>query len=105
MTASTASRRQLVAEGSPPRLRLSGQWTLEHSDAISHALTSAPREIESIDATTVDRLDSLGVLQLLRFSRRRGFDFDGIRFREDHRNLVSAIEDVADDRPKKKREY
>jgi phospholipid/cholesterol/gamma-HCH transport system permease protein len=105
MTASTASRPQLVAEGSPSRLRLSGQWTLEHADAISQALLTAPRTIESIDASAVDRLDSLGVLQLLRFSRRQGFGFDGIRFRDDHRNLVSAIEDVADDRPKKKREY
>ena len=26
-------------------------------------------------------------------------------FHDDHRNLVGAIEDVADDRPKKKREY
>src|SRR5687768_11301737 len=105
MTAPTATRPQLVTEGTPPRARLSGQWTLEHADGISQALTSAPRDLESIDACGVERLDSLGVLQLLRFSRRRGFDFDLIRFREDHRNLVSAIEDVADDRPKKKREY
>jgi phospholipid/cholesterol/gamma-HCH transport system permease protein len=105
MTAPTVSPPQLATEGSPPRLRLSGQWTLEHSDAISLALSSAPRDLDAIDATSVDRLDSLGVLQLLRFSRRRGFDFDRITFREDHRNLVSAIEDVADDRPKKKREY
>ena len=65
----------------------------------------APRDLDAIDATCVERLDSLGVLQLLRFSRRFDFDFDRIAFREDHRNLVSAIEDVADDRPKKKREY
>ena len=105
MTASTASRPQLVAEGSPPRLRLSGQWTLEYAEAISQALSTAPRTIDSIDASAVDRLDSLGVLQLLRFSRRQGFGFDSIRFRDDHRDLVCAIEDVADDRPKKKREY
>jgi len=105
MTASTASRPQLVAEGSPPRLRLSGQWTLEYAEAISQALSTAPRTIDSIDASAVDRLDSLGVLQLLRFSRRQGFGFDSIHFRDDHRDLVCAIEDVADDRPKKKREY
>jgi len=105
MTAPTVSRPQLVTQGSPPRLRLSGQWTLEHADGISQALGSAPRDVASIDANDVERLDSLGVLQLLRFSRRRGFDFDRIDFRDEHRNLVSAIEDVADDRPKKKREY
>ena len=105
MTAPTATRPQLVTEGTPARARLSGQWTLEYADGISQALGGAPPELDSIDASDVERLDSLGVLQLLRFSRRRGLDFDLILFREDHRNLVSAIEDVADDRPKKKREY
>ena len=77
MTAPTATRPQLVTEGTPPRARLSGQWTLEHADGINHALTGAPRDLESIDASGVERLDSLGVLQLLRFSRRRGFDSHG----------------------------
>lgn len=105
MTAPNVSRPQLVTEGSPSRLRLSGHWTLEYSDAVSQALSSVPRDIGAIDATAVERLDSLGVLQLLRFSRRRDFDFERIAFREDHRSLVAAIEDVADDRPRKKREY
>ncbi|GAB3098473.1 ABC transporter permease [Lysobacter terrae] len=99
------ARPQLDAEGHPSHLHLRGAWTLEHSDGVSQALHGAPREIESVDATAVDRLDSLGVLQLLRFARRRGFDFDRIVFRDEHRNLVEAIEDVADDRPKKRREY
>ena len=105
MTAPNVSRPQLAAEGSPSRLRLGGQWTLEHSELISQLLSAAPREIERVDATGVDRIDSLGVLQLLRFSRRRGFDFERVQFHDDHRNLVSAIEDVADDRPRRKREY
>lgn len=105
MIAPTVSRPQLVAEGSPPHLHLRGQWTLEHAEAISQALSGAPREIAAVDATEIERLDSLGVLQLLRFSRRRAFDFDRIDFRDEHRNLVAAIEDVADDRPRKKREY
>ncbi len=105
INAPTVSRPQIVAEGSPAHLRLQGQWTLQHSEGISQALSSVPREIGTIDATRLERLDSLGVLQLLRFSRRRGFEFERIAFHDDHRNLVAAIEDVADDRPKKKREY
>jgi phospholipid/cholesterol/gamma-HCH transport system permease protein len=105
MTAPNVSRPQLVAEGSPSHVHLRGPWTLEHAEGISQELHAAPREIEAVDATGVDRLDSLGVLQLLRFSRRRGFDFTRIEFSDEHRNLVAAIEDVADDRPKKKREY
>src|SRR5687768_9404572 len=105
MTAPTLSLPQLVTEGSPPQLRLSGQWTLAHAQQISQALSSAPRDVAGIDASGIERLDSLGVLQLLRFSRRHDIDFGTIAFHEDHRALVSAIEDVADDRPRRKREY
>jgi phospholipid/cholesterol/gamma-HCH transport system permease protein len=105
MTAPTVSLPQLVTEGSPPHLRLSGQWTLSHAEQISQALATAPRDIAAIDASGIERLDSLGVLQLLRFARRHQLDFGEIAFHEDHRALVSAIEDVADDRPRRKREY
>lgn len=87
------------------RLRLRGQWTLEHAVAVGRMLRDDLGKVESVDATGVDRLDSAGVLQLLRFARRQGIDYDAFAFREDHHALVEAIEDVADDRPKKKRDY
>ena len=87
------------------RLRLSGSWTLAHAGAMAEALRLAPEDFDGADASDVERVDSAGVLQLLRFARRRGVDLDVFEFREDHRALVEAIEDVADDRPKKKREY
>ncbi|RPE79581.1 ABC transporter permease [Vulcaniibacterium tengchongense] len=97
---------QIASDGSgPAQLRLSGRWTLEFAERIGAALARAPDDVASIDASAIERLDSVGVLQLLRFARRRGLDFGAFAFREDHRALVSAIEDVADDRPKKKREY
>lgn len=86
-------------------LRLSGEWTLHHANAVGAALRGAPEGATRVDATGVERLDSLGVLQLLRFAQRRGLDYADIAFRDDHHALVAAIEDVADDRPKKKREY
>ena len=89
----------------PTQLRLGGGWTLDHADAIRQQLADAPADATTIDATAVDRLDSLGVLQLMRFARRRDLDFSGFAFHERHRALVAAIEDVADDRPKRKREY
>ena len=89
----------------PSRLRLQGRWTLAHANEIGLRLRDAPDAIATVDASEVDRLDSAGVLQLLRFGRRRGIAPEGFAFRDDHRDLVSAIEDVADDRPKKKREY
>src|SRR3546814_20740435 len=61
--------------------------------------------VQSVDVTGVERLDSAGVLQLLRFARRQGIDYGVFAFREDHLALVAAIEDVADERPRKRRGY
>jgi len=87
------------------RLRLSGQWTLEHARRIGKQLESAPAGATAIDASGVDRLDSLGVLQLLRFAQRHGIAFEDVTFRDDHRALVAAIDDVSDERPKARREF
>ncbi|GAA4853935.1 ABC transporter permease [Luteimonas vadosa] len=87
------------------RLRLRGRWTLRHANELGAALRQAPEGVSGIDATGVERLDSLGVLQLLRFADRRDIDFGNFRFDDRHRSLIAAIEDVADDRPRRKREY
>ncbi|MBA3486613.1 MAG: MlaE family lipid ABC transporter permease subunit [Lysobacter sp.] len=106
MTAHVAHPPQLRADDSDPsRLRLSGRWTLNHSSALADCLAQAPRTATCIDATEVERLDSLGVLQLMRFAHRRDLDFGEFVFDEKYRALVSAIEDVPDDRPHRKREY
>ena len=106
MTASAAHPPKLEIDASDAsRLRLSGRWTLNHAAALSACLTAAPRTATRVDATGVERLDSLGVLQLMRFADRRDLDFGDFSFDDKHRALVSAIEDVPDDRPRRKREY
>ena len=85
--------------------RLEGSWTLAEASAIAAALRGAPSTVRCLDASGVERLDSLGVLQLLRFARRQELDFACFGFRPDHHALVAAIEDVADERPKGRREY
>ncbi len=87
------------------RLRLRGRWTLQYALAVKDLLQEAPQQPSGVDVRQVERLDSAGVLQLLRFARHNGLDFEAFEFRPDHHALVSAIEDVADERPKKKREY
>ncbi|MEJ7746567.1 MAG: MlaE family lipid ABC transporter permease subunit [Luteimonas sp.] len=87
------------------RLRLSGRWTLNHAGDISTQLRDAPKEVALVDASGVDRLDTLGVLQLMRYARRNDLAFNEFVFDEHHRELVAAIEDVSDDRPKRKRDY
>jgi phospholipid/cholesterol/gamma-HCH transport system permease protein len=94
-----------IDDTAPTRLRLQGRWTLAYATDMGEQLRAATEGVESVDASNVDRLDSAGVLQLLRFARRRNLELDAFTFRDDHKALVAAIEDVADDRPKKKREY
>ncbi len=86
-------------------LRLRGRWTLRFADEVGAALRGAPDGVQKVDAGGCERLDTLGVLQLLRFAERRGLDFADFSFRKDQEPLVAAIEDVHDDRPKRKREY
>lgn len=89
----------------PGCLRLGGQWTLEHAGQVGDCLATASPDITQLDASAVERLDSLGVLQLLRFAKRRELDFADFSFRPDHQALVAAIDDVADDRPRRRREF
>ena len=103
MPAAPSTPPALALEGDS--LRLSGSWTLDHAGAITLALQDAPDGAARIDASGIERLDSMGVLQLLRFAGRRELGDEALDFRDDHLALVSAIEDVADDRPKKRREY
>jgi phospholipid/cholesterol/gamma-HCH transport system permease protein len=93
------------SDGAGGGLRLRGRWTLQYANVVGALLREAPQQPQHVDVTQVERLDSTGVLQLLRFSHRHGLDFNAFKFRPDHHALVAAIEDVADDRPKKKREY
>lgn len=94
-----------IDDAQPSRLRLSGRWTLEFATQIGDRLAESPCSAAVVDATAVERLDSIGVLQLIRFARRNDLDFDAFEFRADHRALVAAIEDVPDDRPRRKREF
>ena len=93
-----------VDPGQPGILRLGGRWTLRYAEEVGEALRDAPQDITGIDATAVERLDTLGVLQMLRHADRRDLDFTRFRFREDHQALIAAIEDVHDQRPKRKRD-
>ena len=104
-TAPSITIDQGTAAGNGTRLQLKGRWTLRYAADVGKALAGAPEHADTVDVTGVDRLDSAGVLQLLRFAHRREMNFESFDFRPDHHALVAAIEDVADDRPRKKPEY
>ncbi len=106
MTAPTPQPPSATADPADPSvLRLSGHWTIGQAHEIGKVLRAAPGDARCVDATAVQRLDSLGVLQLLRHAERTGMDYAGFRFRDDHQALVAAIEDVHGGRPAAKREY
>ena len=89
----------------PGRVRLSGDWTLAHALAMGERLQELPEDTGWIDARGVARLDSAGVMQITRYARRRALDGEALEFSEEHAALVQVIEDVADGRPRRKRDY
>ncbi|MEJ1098096.1 MULTISPECIES: ABC transporter permease [unclassified Pseudoxanthomonas] len=105
MTQTTAHPQYQADQADPTRVRLVGDWVLSTALAVADRLREFPEQTKRIDATDIGRIDSAGVLQLLRFANRRGLSLDDIEFRKDHQALVSTIEDVADDRPPRKRDY
>ena len=102
----TLARPHCEADAAEPRrVRLGGDWTLSSALEVAEQLRTLPDAVDQLDATGIDRIDSAGVLQLMRFAKRRGMELSDIAFRTDHQALVSTIEDVADDRPPRKRDY
>ncbi|RYZ71783.1 MAG: MlaE family lipid ABC transporter permease subunit [Lysobacteraceae bacterium] len=105
MTPTNPSPRFESDPAQPSRLRLAGQWTLANALQVAERLREMPADATTIDATGISRIDSAGVLQLLRHAARNGLGPEQLEFRREHQALVSTIEDVADDRPRKKRDY
>ena len=89
----------------PGLIRLSGTWTLKTALAAAEVLRGVPDALTGIDATGIEQLDSAGVLQVLRVAHRADLHEDALQFRPDHQALVCTIEEVADDRPKPKRDF
>ncbi len=89
----------------PSRALLSGSWVLATAIPGAELLATLPDSVRELDARGIDRLDSAGALQLLRFAARAGLGDDGLRFRDSHQALICTIEELADDRPKPKRDF
>lgn len=89
----------------PARVLLLGDWSLATAMQLAERLRQVPETARVVDANDIDRIDSAGVLQLLRFAKRRELPLDNLRFRDEHQALVSTIEDVVDERPRRARDY
>ncbi len=104
MTPTNAPQLQ-PAPDNPGWIVLSGSWTLRTALQSAETLGAMPKPLQGIDATGIDQLDSAGVLQILRVAHQADLAEDALQFRSDHQALVSTIEEVADDRPKGKRDF
>lgn len=89
----------------PARVRLTGCWTLVTAREAEKQLQQVAEGVDLLDATEVDLLDSVGVLLIMHFARQHELAADALAFRTEHQALVHTIEDVADDRPRRRREY
>ena len=94
-----------LAPGSEQEARLAGDWTLDHAMELAARLRELPEAVTAVDATGIGRIDSAGVMQLIRFARRRRLPEAAVRFSTAHLPLVQVIEDVSDERPVRKRDY
>ncbi|WP_447731240.1 MlaE family lipid ABC transporter permease subunit [Pseudoxanthomonas suwonensis] len=93
------------APGSAQEVRLEGDWILDHAMEIAARLREIPEGVAAVDASGVRRIDSAGVMLLARFARQRSLAVDALRFSDRHTALVQVIDDVADDRPTRRRDY
>ena len=91
--------------GDPDRIALHGQWTLDHASAMTTCLRTIPESTAWLDASGIERVDSAGVAQLIRFAHRHGIDDAHLLFRDEHQPLAQLIGDVSDDRPAQRRDY
>lgn len=86
-------------------VRLVGQWDLAHSAEIVRALSGARTKITRVDAREIQSLDTLGVMQLMRFLAKQGVALDAVEWRDIHLPLVESVADVCDDNPPAKRNF
>lgn len=103
---SAATRPQFRTDpAQPQQASLLGDWCLEFAMDIPQRLRELPAGTRRIDARGIGRIDSAGVMQLLRHARRNDIALQDLQFRPDHQALVDAIEDVASARPQVLRDY
>ena len=92
-------------DGGQGRVRLIGLWDLAHSAEIVRALNGVRGKLSHVDASGIDSLDTLGVMQLMRFLGKQGIAADAVQWREQHLPLVESVADVCGDPPPPKRNF
>ncbi|MDR1076602.1 MAG: MlaE family lipid ABC transporter permease subunit [Xanthomonadaceae bacterium] len=105
MTQKTSPPSHSQEQSDPSRVRLAGDWILDNASQIEAQLGALPKQAKTLDATGIGRLDSAGVLYLIRYADVHALGHDALSFRSGHQALVHIIDDVGDDQPIAKKDF
>jgi phospholipid/cholesterol/gamma-HCH transport system permease protein len=75
----------------PGTLRLRGEWTLPGAAALERELSRDLGRVERVEVAAIERLDSAGVVVILRLLDRLGIDPATLDWREEHRALARTV--------------
>ncbi len=75
----------------------SGDWRIDEAAALAVRLTSFSAQADSLDASAVGQLDSVGALMLVRAAERAGIAPRNIVLRDEQRPLLDAVIDASSD--------
>lgn len=78
----------------PDTLRLGGAWTLANASAIERLIGQASSRARSIDATSLQRLDSAGAMFVNRLLHKLKLDKQALRLSPTHQPLMAYVDEV-----------
>lgn len=81
----------------PGTLVATGDWRIDTAGGLSMRLGSLPADVAVVDATAVERLDSVGALLLVRAAEQVGLAPGAMVLRDEQRALVEAVIEAAGD--------
>lgn len=88
MSASTAAH---FDQPAPDTLRLRDEWTLPAAAALERELARDFPGVRRVDVGAIARLDSAGVVVILRLLDRLGLDPEALDWRDEHRALAQTV--------------
>ena len=80
----------------PDVLRATGDWTLEHADALLRFISAAPDKVRDIDGRDIGRLDSTGAMLLSRYAMRVGLGLSTVEVQPRYQGMVDSVRQICE---------
>jgi phospholipid/cholesterol/gamma-HCH transport system permease protein len=78
----------------PAQLSASGEWVLSNALLMRDAIDQAPKNIESINAQLIEKLDSTGAMLLARTAMNSGIGIEKISIEERFQRLLTQVHSI-----------